>query len=446
MTVHNDKTPPKRPSRRRWGVAVLAVLALLSLAYWWSHRSTMRMTARIVFPLNTYLLNNTPVLIGSDTGALLVSRKLGATITTPATVKLFGWDGKLHWQADIPAIDYLADGSGFLHNPWGNNIIALSPDGHCCALAREIQQTICISSWRDGHRLGNATLPYEADPNEFYHFQIANDGRAWLFSWYKNGYLWAIDGSRVRKATFAPSFPVNLSIDPTSLSPGGKTLLCLAVGRNGTAGYWYYATIQEDSGQIVVKPRYNFAAHYGEDFYSRRTDLHVGWRTDEHAVDCSGMDEVDAAGIRIASSNRNLFPILPGEYQMLCQPISGKQNITPTVFSWLPEKPWQLPLKAERIEGYSYSASSRALLVAAFDPRLINTWHQWPLLNRLAKEYKLPVAPWLAVYTAPGKQQAMLHLPLYGKVDALQLSPDGNRAAMIFKNSDGHQELQFYKW
>ncbi len=169
----------------------------------------------------------------------------------------------------------------------------------------------------------------------------------------------------------------------------------------------------------MVNPLYNFVAHGEEDFYSRRTDRQVGWRTNEYAIDENGMDEVDAAGLRIASTST--CKIVPGEYQKPYFYYNEKNNITPTVFSWLPGKPWQLPLKADRIEGYSYPASGHAVLVAVSDPRLKKTWHKWPLLNRLAAADKLPVAQWLAVYTAPGKQRAILHLPFYGKVAALQL-------------------------
>ncbi len=86
----------------------------------------MQMTARIVFPPKTVLLNNTPVLIGSDTGVLLGINKPGVAAGAPATFKLYGWDGQLRWQADIPVQGGVNDSSGFLNRAFGFDLIALS--------------------------------------------------------------------------------------------------------------------------------------------------------------------------------------------------------------------------------------------------------------------------------------------------------------------------------
>ncbi len=206
------KTSHKQPPhRRRWWLLVFSVFVMLSFAWWlqWSQRSTMRLVARIVLPPNAVLTEGSaghPWLIGSVGGILLGVDTSNAASRPSTTFTLYGWDGGLCWQI-VAAVsnpvdaNAIACGPGIIHS-----FIALSPDGHVFALARNVNGRRSICSWRNGHILGIAYLP-GADRSRFVELHATNTGQVWLTQGSPlRPLVWSVDGAQAQSETSLPSF------------------------------------------------------------------------------------------------------------------------------------------------------------------------------------------------------------------------------------------------
>lgn len=205
--------------RRIWLWVVVMLLVGLAACYW---RQRQPRAMRLLEQVNNVgFIPFAANQVTSAAGFLVMNGT--PTLLHPATFTFFDWDGRQLWHVTFHDVINL-------HNLYFNasdaDRFALSPDGHVLAQVYPQGKGVCVTSWRDGHPLGVAAIPWL--PVQYrlymmYSLQVTDSGCVWLTAVDHQQYrLWAVDGTQVAAGSYTPSLPPSTNTVDTvkyTLSP-----------------------------------------------------------------------------------------------------------------------------------------------------------------------------------------------------------------------------------
>ncbi|MHB9024332.1 MAG: hypothetical protein ACYC7E_09180 [Armatimonadota bacterium] len=343
-------------------------------------------------------------------------RKEQTRIDGPVVYTLIGWDGKPCWTITSPvnAMPYPGATHSFNGEPTladGFALVTPSPDGQVFALAAVDGKIITVTSWRNGHLLGQARVPWSPKPEHTgWALRALDSGRCWLYQAYMpegSCRLWAIDGARVASGRYTASTAPGLADVYCAISPSGARL-------------WGHCSRSLDYVTLTVQ---GTRVRVERDYTVQTDGDKFSWLDDEHIDICHSRINELTPDITLLGPHGIL------EYGNLneCRiyaPALNRSSVIPGSFNY----------------AATYTPDHRALVFWEEMPgsRLKALMRRIPLLGSLneVKEWRL------SIYTKSDRPTAIGFLS--GNIFELALSPDGRRVAVLAYDDHGRRCVRVY--
>jgi len=231
---------PGRMPRRLF--TFLIILALLAGGWLCLSRRTMRLIAAIPASRIAFTLEKPLV---SDAGTVVWLRHAGSDTADPM---LLGWDGRIHWSADMRLPENVTHAQ------------AISPDGCVIACLYIDDTTVHIDAWRDGKPVAPPLRLFISNPTVYnvlseVALRVDNAGRILAcVSYYPNARLLLIrDGRIIARGAFTSTLRPLDSRYVMEFTPDGSALNGMFGAGDGKIANFEHLTLAVHGDRILVR-------------------------------------------------------------------------------------------------------------------------------------------------------------------------------------------------